>query len=72
MEFELPIDNIEGDHIENGLGPISRILLSIVGMIEFLYESIYFHLFPFFIYIFIYFHYGNGDSVVKIDAWKEN
>ena len=70
--FELPISNHEGGIFHKGLGPCSKLLLSLTGLIEYMYQVFYFHFFPMTIYLFILQVYGQGDSTVKIKEWKEN
>ena len=52
-DFELPISNHAEGSFLKGLGPCSKFLLSITGLIEYIYQVFYFHFFPMTIYLFI-------------------
>ena len=69
--YELPITNHEGDCFHKGLGFFSKLLLSLTGLIEYIYQVFYFHFFPMLIYLFILQVYGKGDTEVKIELWRE-
>jgi hypothetical protein len=49
----------------HGLHKLDVFLLQIVDVIQFVYDVIYFYVFPMFLYVFIYLEYGIGDSVIK-------
>lgn len=54
IDFQLPIKNTAKIPLRKGLICFDRFLLSTLYIWQFLYECLYFHVFPFYIYVFIF------------------
>lgn len=62
-EFELPIDNHEHISYWKDLSCSRRFLLRILKPLEFLYHTLYFHMFHYIIFVFLFMRKGFGDFV---------
>lgn len=70
--FVLPITNLEREDKLQDVCWWARFQLAWITVIEFLYETVYFHLFPMLIYLFIFWVYEQGNSKMDIEFWKDN
>ena len=70
--FVLPITNLERENKLQDVCWWARFQLAWITVIEFLYETVYFHLFPMLIYLFIFWVYEQGNSKMDIEFWKDN
>jgi len=64
-DFELPIKNFRKGMLKHGLHWFDIFLFRVVAVMRFFYVTIYFYMFPMFLYVFIYIEYGIGDSIIK-------
>ena len=62
IDFQLPIQNHAKIPLRKGLNLIDRAILSTLYLWQFLYECLYFHVFPFYIYFFIFIDTGGRSS----------